>query len=301
MAVPRSFWVNILTSQTCIEIHTLRENDYLTQGNINKCKNSKNPFWQETFRTFTTVQNNFLEEFPEHRLLQLVNGNNQVTHDGKARQIISMSKKTLAHTVNPDFTIMSTTQYMANHSEIMWLKKPKICADYNEFKNNFTKYVDRSAIYKPILDTDTTLNKVILNKVKKGCSFYYKCLTYHKRKSFNWDKQKANWEQVLNKTYENDEWDQIINSLRNIKNNNFHKEHQLRILRNNIFTNKRLAHHVQDVTKYCDYCTDTVEDVLHHVYECPKSQYVWRITEAILNQAGETVYIDAEHAIFGFV
>ena len=54
MAVSRSFWVNILASQTCIEIQTLREIDYLTQGNINKCKNTKNPFWQETFRTFIT-------------------------------------------------------------------------------------------------------------------------------------------------------------------------------------------------------------------------------------------------------
>ncbi len=125
MAVSRSFWVNILASQACIEIHTLREIDYLTQGNINKCKNTKNPFWQETFRTFITVQNNLLEEFPEHRLLQLINGNNQVTHDGRARQITSMCKMTLAQTVNPDFTIMSTTQYMANHNEIMWLKKPK--------------------------------------------------------------------------------------------------------------------------------------------------------------------------------
>ncbi len=28
---------------------------------------------------------------------------------------------------------------------------------------------------------------------------------------------------------------------------------------------------------------------------------MWTITEAILNQAGKTVYIDAEHAIFGFI
>merc|ERR1712082_313415 len=124
-AVSRSFWVNILASQAWIEIHTLHEIDYLTQRNINKCKNTKNPFWQETFRTFTTVQNNFQEEFPEHRLLQLINGNNQVTHHGRARQITSMCKITLAQTVNPDFNIMSTTKYMSNHSEIMWLKKPK--------------------------------------------------------------------------------------------------------------------------------------------------------------------------------
>ena len=127
MAVSKSFWVNILASQASIEIHTLCEIDYLTQGNINKCKNTRNPFWQETFRTFTTVQNNFLEEFPDHRLLQLINGNNQVTHDGRARQITSMNKCTLAHTVNPDFTIMSTTQYMLKYRDLMWLKKQNLC------------------------------------------------------------------------------------------------------------------------------------------------------------------------------
>ena len=104
----------------------------------------------------------------------------------------------------------------------------------------------------------------------------------------------------LGKSYEDAEWGKIIDSLRDIKNNNYHKEHQLRIIRNNIFTNKRLTYHVPGITKYCDYCTDIIEDVLHHVYECPKSQYVWRILETILNQAGETIYIDAEHAIFGF-
>merc|ERR1712082_319613 len=128
----------------------------------------------------------------------------------------------------------------------------------------------------------------------------YKCLSYNKRKDFNWNKQKTYWEGVFNKTYEETEWLQIVNSLRDIRNNNYHKEHPLRILCNNIFTNKRLAHIVPDKTKYCDHCTDKIEDILHHVYECPKSQYAWRILEKILNQAGHTIYIDAEHAIFGF-
>ena len=88
--------------------------------------------------------------------------------------------------------------------------------------------------------------------------------------------------------------------MRDIKNNNCHKEHQLRIIRTNTFTNKKLKYHVPGITKQYDYCTDKIEDVLHHVYECPKSQYVWKILETILNQAGETIYIDAEHAIFGF-
>ena len=44
----------------------------------------------------------------------------------------------------------------------------------------------------------------------------------------------------------------------------------------------------------------TVGEVLHHIYESPKSKYVWRILEVILNQAGETIFINAEHAMFEF-
>ena len=88
--------------------------------------------------------------------------------------------------------------------------------------------------------------------------------------------------------------------MHDIKNNNYHKKHPLWIIINNIFTIKRLTHHVPGIMKYCDYCTDRIEDVINHVYECPKSQYVWRILQTILNQAGETIYIDAEYAIFGF-
>ena len=189
---------------------------------------------------------------------------------------------------------------MTRFGNLMWIKKLKMRAEYNQLKNKLSKYIDRTAQFKPHLDLDSTLNRVILNKVKKGCSFYYKCLSYHRRKDFNWEKQKLYWEDKFKKTYEDAEWLQIINSLRDIKNNNYQKEHQLRILRNNIFTNKRLAFIVPGKTKYCDHCTDKVEDILHHVYECPKSQYVWRILEVILNQSGQTVHIDAEHAIFGF-
>ena len=125
-------------------------------------------------------------------------------------------------------------------------------------------------------------------------------MTYQKRLPYNWDKPKHNWEEKLGKTFEDAEWSKIIYSLRDIENNNYFKEHQLRIIRNNIFTNKRLAYHVPGITKYCTHCHDKIDDVLHHIYQCPKSQYVWRILETILNQAGETIYIDAEHAIFGF-
>ena len=70
---------------------------------------------------------------------------------------------------------------------------------------------------------------------------------------------------IFKKTYEDAEWLQIINSLRDIKNNNYHKEHQLRILHNNIFTNKRLAFIVPGKTKNFDHCTDKIADMLHHV------------------------------------
>ena len=102
-------------------------------------------------------------------------------------------------------------------------KKNKIRAKYVSYKSNFNNYIKRYSHFKPLLDKDITLNKVILNKVMKGYSFFYKCLSYHKRRYFNWNKQKAYWENIFNKTYDNAEWDQIVNSLRDIRNNNYQK------------------------------------------------------------------------------
>ncbi|MCP3680183.1 MAG: hypothetical protein GY782_08030, partial [Gammaproteobacteria bacterium] len=196
----RSFWMQILATQSAISVPTLRETDYLTVDVLMKCKRTKNPFWQETFNSYIKVRENFLAEYPNPRLLQLINGNNQLTLDGRPANIPSMHKKTLATTINPDLSIMTTTQYMREHEEVMWIKKPKLRADYIKYKNNFKNYVERSAQFKPCLDNDITLNRVILNKVKKGCSFFYKCLSYHKRKDFNWNKQRSYWENIFDKT-----------------------------------------------------------------------------------------------------
>ena len=43
---------------------------------------------------------------------------------------------------------------------------------------------------------------------------------------------------MLNKTYEDSEWDQTINAIFDIKIFNYHKEHQLRLFGNDILTNK---------------------------------------------------------------
>ena len=67
---------------------------------------------------------------------------------------------------------MTTTQYMRRYEDKMWIKKPKLRVEYIKFKDSFSKYVERSAHFKPHLDSDRTLNNVILNKVKKGCSFF---------------------------------------------------------------------------------------------------------------------------------
>ena len=172
---------------------------------------------------------------------------------------------------------------MRTHENTMWIKKQKFVLSILALKITSKNYIEISAHLKPILDHDITLNRFILNKVKKGCRFFYKCLTYHKRRDFNWNKQRAYWENIFNKTFEDAEWDQIVNSLRDIRNNNYQKEHQLRILRNNIFTNKRLAFIFPITTKYCNHCTDKVKEIIHHVYKCPKPQYVWRNLEVIFN------------------
>ena len=93
LATSKSFWVEILASRTGININTLRVTKTLTLDNINKCKNSGNPFWCETFKTLKIVRENFLAENPDHRLLQLINGNNQLTLDGRSKNFASLDKK----------------------------------------------------------------------------------------------------------------------------------------------------------------------------------------------------------------
>ena len=77
----------------------------------------------------------------------------------------------------------------------MWIKKPKLRMQYKDYVQNTSKYIERSALFNPIVHTERTLIQLILNKVKMGCSFFYKCLTHQKRLPYNWDKQKYNWEE----------------------------------------------------------------------------------------------------------
>ena len=72
----------------------------------------------------------------------------------------------------------------AKFEDQMWLRKPKLHEEYKDYKNNFSKYVEGSTYFNPILDIETTLILVILNSIKIGCSFYYECLTYHRRQFF---------------------------------------------------------------------------------------------------------------------
>ena len=134
-----SFWMQILAAQTATQLTTLRETYYLSVDVLIKCKTTKNPFWQETFSSYIKVRESFLAEYRNHKLLQLINGNNQLTLDGRPANIPSMHIKTLATMVNPDFSIMTTTQYLRTHEDTMWIKKPKLCVEYIKYKNNFNK------------------------------------------------------------------------------------------------------------------------------------------------------------------
>ena len=121
-----SFWMQILATQTKVKIATLHETDYLTLETLNKCRSTNNFFWQETFKSYIKVHENFLAEYPNHRLLQLINGNNQLTLDGRSANIPCMHRKTLATTVNPDFYTKYNSVY-ENSREYHVVKKPKIC------------------------------------------------------------------------------------------------------------------------------------------------------------------------------
>lgn len=90
--------------------------------NIFKCRN---PFWCETCKIYKVVQGNFLAEHQDHWLLQLINGNNQLSQDGRANYMPCMDRVTLATTFNPDISMMSNFQYMRKFEDKTWLRKPQ--------------------------------------------------------------------------------------------------------------------------------------------------------------------------------
>ena len=55
LATSKSFWMQIFASQANVNIKTLRESDYLTVEILNKCRNSKNSFWHETFKSYSNI------------------------------------------------------------------------------------------------------------------------------------------------------------------------------------------------------------------------------------------------------
>ena len=85
LATTKYFWVQILALRSNLSICTLQKINYLKLEDINKCKNSGNLFWFETFKAYNTVTENFLAESPEHRLLQIINGNSLITSNGRPK------------------------------------------------------------------------------------------------------------------------------------------------------------------------------------------------------------------------
>jgi hypothetical protein len=85
--------MQILAAQTATQLTTLQETDHISVDVLIKCKTTKNLFWQENFSSYIKERENFLAEYPNHRLLQLMNGNNQLTLDVRSADIPSMHKK----------------------------------------------------------------------------------------------------------------------------------------------------------------------------------------------------------------
>ena len=126
LATSKSFWIQILELRSNLSICTLQEINFLQLEDINKCKNSGNPFWFETFKTYNSVKENFLTENPDNRLLQIINGNRLILFYWRPKHWKSLEGKTPAYTVTPEYSLASTPQYMLNHREKMWIKKPKL-------------------------------------------------------------------------------------------------------------------------------------------------------------------------------
>ena len=60
---------------------------------------------------------------------------------------------------------------MSRHENTMWLNKPRFRAEFSQYEDHFSSYIERSGHIDPILNTESTVNKEILIKVRKVVAF----------------------------------------------------------------------------------------------------------------------------------
>ena len=110
----------------------------------------------------------------------------------------------------------------------------------------------------------------------KGCRRFYSILRSRENDRVNTASPEDKWHNELDCILSVDFWNESWKSLSRLKMNNDLKWIAYQIIRNNLKTNVIVSKFIPIVNPSCSFCAESLENVLHLMYECPHVQNFWR-------------------------
>ena len=257
-----------------------------------------NPFWTQAFSALEQCSNYLLDTEPENYLRTNILKNKSIT-----------PMITFEHETIDNISLESLINMDKNlHSLATLYKKfPTLFNDslhFGNFMADSRHYINTHIEQNPDFIPAQTLPTIdyitfFLTRTKKGCKTFYKTLT--KSTKFNvaiWSGHKANWEEKLRLTINDDDWKNSIKNIILTKYSNNLVDLNLQILRNNIVTNDRLLKMNKTDSNKCEFCDET-DNTLHRFYDCVYSRYIWFTLDEILAMVGIYTFTDAKQCLLG--
>ena len=133
----------------------------------------------------------------------------------------------------------------------------------------------------------------------KGCSAYNKILVkkYHLKNDVRDREEK--WSNELGTTFGISTWLNYYNFTRQIKNDNYLKWIHYQIVRNSLFTNKRVNKFKPNISPLCSYCKNNLESVSELFYECHLVTDFWLQLHQWFASFNENLDISRNTILFG--
>ena len=292
-----SFWLKLLAENT--KLANVNNIMFSSMTELRQTfRKYNNPFWTQAFSALEQCSNYLLDTEPKNYLRTNILKNKSIT------PMITFEHETidnisLESLINMDKNLHSLATLDKKFPTLFndWLHFGNFMADSRHYINT---HIEQNPDFIPA-QTLPTIDYItfFLTRTKKGCKTFYKTLT--KSTKFNvaiWSGHKANWEEKLRLTINDDDWKNSIKNIILTKYSNNLVDLNLQILRNNIVTNDRLLKMNKTDSNKCEFCDET-DNTLHRFYDCVYSRYIWFTLDEILAMVGIYTFTDAKQCLLG--
>ena len=207
-------------------------------------KKMKNDFWKGVFCSVDSFMQGAIFCNPEKIVTAPLWDNPMIKRNNKplkknAHQLLSSKLSTISDFYQPCTSTMLTRNELENNFDTVVSEDTFIEFQYI-IKTATRSLGIQENIGMATLQPFQPLLISLVNSVKKGCNFYYRCIRKKVNLSTNLAVRENRWHNELNSTFGIDFWNSTYNLTSTIKNENKMKWFQFQINRNCLFTNYKV-------------------------------------------------------------